>query len=109
LSKPVFECDHGVDDMAEDRSKDQKKDQKKDQNEDRRQQADIQGEGDKRSARRFNEREQEFVEHTDVDEKAKTAKPKNAEEEREMRRAEAKAAERAKEHDPTEVRRKGPQ
>ncbi len=71
-------------------------------------QSDIQGEGDKRSARRFNEHEQEFVQKTDTDEKAREAKPKDADEAEELRRSEAKAAGRAKEHDPDEVRRRGP-
>jgi hypothetical protein len=83
--------------MADDRNKSQ--DPKKGEN---------QGEGDKRAARHFNEKSEEFVKQTDVEQKAKEAKPKDDKEEQELSKAEAKAAQRAKEHDPEEVRRKGP-
>jgi hypothetical protein len=72
------------------------------------QSGDIQGEGDRRSARRFNEESRKFVEKTDVDEKARKARPRDSDEERELTQAEKEAAERAKEHDPNEVRGKGP-
>jgi hypothetical protein len=71
-------------------------------------QQDIQGEGDKRSARRFNQQEEAFVERSDTEALGREAKPKSREEAEELERAEAEAGERAKEHDPNEVRRQGP-
>jgi hypothetical protein len=85
--------------MAEDRDKPQNEPDQK---------GDIQGEGDKRSARRYNEEQREFVEGTDIDEKSRAAAPEDEDEEQELRRAEDEAGKRAKEHDPNEVRRKGP-
>jgi hypothetical protein len=68
---------------------------------------DIQGEGDKRSARKFNEKEQEFVREHDTEELGRKAQPADREEQEALERAEEEAAKRAKEHDPDEVRPKG--
>ncbi len=69
---------------------------------------DIQGEGDKRSARKSNEKKQEFVQEHDTEALAHEAEPADSREQEALEHAEEEAAKRAKEHDPNEVRGKGP-
>ena len=61
----------------------------------------VQGEGDYRSAREFNELEHSFVESGKVDSAARAAAPKSESEEREMLDAEQKGKRRSKGEDPT--------
>ncbi len=56
----------------------------------------VQGEGDYASAKKFDDAEHAFVESGKVDEAAKAAAPRNAEEEAEMRKAEAEGRSHAK-------------
>jgi hypothetical protein len=58
--------------------------------------ADVQGEGDYRSARRYNERSREFVASHDVKKLGRAAAPKSKQEARAMHDAEDKARARAK-------------
>ena len=64
-----------------------------------------QGEGDRKSARRFNETEQQFVESERGREKIRSGdRPKTPEQERELEDAERAAQRRALENDPEESR-----
>ncbi len=60
----------------------------------------VQGEGDYKAARRYNEATKEFVEDNDVDEAARDAKPESVGEQRQMERAEEQGRHRAKDEDP---------
>jgi len=62
--------------------------------------SEVQGEGDYRAARRYNESTREFVKENDVTEAARSAEPESAVEEQQLERAEQKGRERAKEEDP---------
>lgn len=62
--------------------------------------SEVQGEGDYKAARRYNESTREFVKDNDVSEVAREAEPANASEERQMERAEQQGRDRAKEEDP---------
>jgi hypothetical protein len=62
----------------------------------------IQGEGDYRSAREFNEKERTFVGSHDTERLAEEAAPENAEQAAEMERAEREGKERAKPDPETE-------
>lgn len=66
----------------------------------------VQGEGDYRSAREFNELEHSFVESGKVDSAARAAAPKSETEEREMLDAEQKGKRRSRGEDPAVTRRK---
>ena len=57
---------------------------------------DIQGEGNYTAAKEYDEATTQFAKSGKVDEAAKAAKPKNAQEEREMLEAEAKGKSHAK-------------
>ena len=61
---------------------------------------DVQGEGDYKAGRRYNEATREFVEEEDVAEAARDAEPESAGEQQQMERAEQKGRQRAKEEDP---------
>jgi hypothetical protein len=63
-------------------------------------QDDIQGEGDYRAARRYNEATREFVEDEDVAEAARDAEPQSEREQQELERAEQAGRRRAKDEDP---------
>lgn len=54
------------------------------------------GEGNKTAARNYNRKTREFVESTDIEEKARDAEPESEAEERENLRAREKAASRAR-------------
>lgn len=56
----------------------------------------VQGEGDYASARKYNKDTRQFVESGKVDQAAKDSAPRNAQEEAEMRKAEAAGREHAK-------------
>jgi hypothetical protein len=60
----------------------------------------VQGEGDYKSAREFDEAERKFVESGKVDAAARAAAPRSEAEEQEMLDAERKGKSRAKEEDP---------
>jgi len=60
-----------------------------------------QGEGDRESARRFNEDEQKFVQSGRVTEAARQAAPRDANEQQQMQQAEEAAKAHAKDEDPT--------
>ena len=60
-----------------------------------------QGEGDRESARRFNEDEQKFVQSGRVAEAARQAAPRDANEQQQMQQAEEAAKSHAKDEDPT--------
>lgn len=62
------------------------------------------GEGDRESDRRYREHTEEFVESGKVREKAGEAGPGSDEEAEELKRAEDKGRERAKENDPAVTR-----
>jgi len=70
-------------------------DQGKDKSED-----EVQGEGDYRAARRYNEATREFVKDEDVAEAARDAEPKSEREQQQLERAEQAGRERAKDEDP---------
>jgi hypothetical protein len=63
-------------------------------------QGEVQGEGDYRAARRYNEATREFVEDEDVAEAARDAEPKSERERQQLERAEQAGRERAKDEDP---------
>jgi hypothetical protein len=73
--------------MASDKLKDKSQDE-------------VQGEGDYRAARRYNEATREFVEDEDVAEAARDAEPKSEREQQQLERAEQAGRERAKDEDP---------
>ncbi|MHB1215948.1 MAG: hypothetical protein ACYCY9_13285 [Thiobacillus sp.] len=56
----------------------------------------VQGEGDYASAKKFDDAERAFVESGKVEQAAKAAAPRNAQEEEEMRKAEAEGRSHAK-------------
>jgi hypothetical protein len=58
------------------------------------------GEGNYKASREYNEATKRFVESGRVEDAARKAQPKNAQEAAEIERAEAAACERAKEEDP---------
>ena len=60
-----------------------------------------QGEGDRESARRFNEDEQKFVQSGRVTEAARKAAPRDASEQQQMQQAEEAGKSHAKDEDPT--------
>ena len=60
-----------------------------------------QGEGDRESARRFNEDEQKFVQSGRVTEAARNAAPRDASEQQQMQQAEEAGKSHAKDEDPT--------
>lgn len=62
--------------------------------------AEVQGEGDYKAARRYNESAREFVKDSDVTEAARDAEPANAREEQQLEHAERQGRDRAKEEDP---------
>lgn len=61
--------------------------------------AEVQGEGDYKAARRYNESAREFVKDSDVTEAARDAEPANAREEQQLEHAERQGRDRAKEED----------
>jgi ribonuclease D len=62
--------------------------------------SEVQGEGDYKAARRYNEATREFVEDEDVAEAARDAEPQSAGEEQQLERAEQAGRQRAKDEDP---------
>ncbi|MDQ3214664.1 MAG: hypothetical protein M3P99_01080 [Pseudomonadota bacterium] len=60
----------------------------------------VQGEGDYKAARRYNESTREFIKDNDVTEAARDAEPETAAEEQQLERAEQAGRERAKDEDP---------
>ena len=62
--------------------------------------SEVQGEGDYKAARRFNEATREFVKDEDVVEAARDAEPQSAGEEEQLERAEQAGRQRAKDEDP---------
>ena len=62
--------------------------------------SEVQGEGDYKAARRYNEATREFVEEDDVAEAAREAEPQSELEEQQLERAEQAGRERAKDEDP---------
>jgi hypothetical protein len=60
----------------------------------------VQGEGDYRAARRYNEATREFVEDEDVAEAARDAEPQSEREQQQLERAEQAGRQRAKDEDP---------
>ena len=60
----------------------------------------MQGEGDYKAARRYNEATREFVKEEDVAEAARDAEPQSAREEQQMEHAEQAGRQRAKDEDP---------
>jgi hypothetical protein len=60
-----------------------------------------QGEGDRESARRFNEDEQKFVQSGRVPEAARRSTPRDANEAQQMQQAEEAAKSHARDEDPT--------
>ena len=60
----------------------------------------VQGEGDYRAARRYNEATREFVEEEDVAEAARDAEPRSEREQQQLERAEQAGRQRAKDEDP---------
>ncbi len=60
----------------------------------------VQGEGDYKAARRYNEATREFAKDEDVAEAARDAEPKDAQEEQQIEHAEQSGRERAKDEDP---------
>ena len=63
-------------------------------------QSDVQGEGDYKAARRYNEATREYVKGEDVAEAARDAEPQSAGEEQQMEHAEQAGRQRAKDEDP---------
>jgi len=63
-------------------------------------QGEVQGEGDYRAARRYNEATREFVEDEDVAEAARDAEPQSEREQQQLERAEQAGRRRAKDEDP---------
>ena len=62
--------------------------------------SEVQGEGDYKASRRYNEATREFVEEEDVAEAARDAEPQSAREEQQLERAEQAGRQRAKDEDP---------
>lgn len=62
--------------------------------------SDVQGEGDYKAARRYNEATREYVKAENVGEAAREAEPQSAHEEQQMERAEQAGRQRAKDEDP---------
>jgi ribonuclease D len=62
--------------------------------------SEVQGEGDYKAARRYNEATREFVKEEDVSEAARDAEPQDAREEQQMEHAEQAGRQRAKDEDP---------
>lgn len=60
----------------------------------------VQGEGDYKAARRYNEATREFVKEEDVAGAARDAEPQSASEEQPLERAEQAGRQRAKDEDP---------
>ncbi len=60
----------------------------------------VQGEGDYKAARRYNEATRDFVEDEDVAEAARDAEPQSEREQQQLERAEQAGRQRAKEEDP---------
>ncbi len=69
---------------------------------------DLQGEGNYDAARRYDKAQREFVESGQVDDAARKAAPKNAEEAEALRRAEEEGKSRAKDEDPAVSRGQAP-
>ncbi len=62
--------------------------------------SDVQGEGDYKAARRYNEATREFVKEEDVAGAARDAEPQSVDEEQQLERAEQAGRQRAKDEDP---------
>jgi hypothetical protein len=62
--------------------------------------SEVQGEGDYKAARRYNEATREFVKDEDVAGAARDAEPRGADEEQQLERAEQAGRQRAKDEDP---------
>ncbi|HKO68939.1 MAG TPA: hypothetical protein VJU53_14150 [Burkholderiaceae bacterium] len=62
--------------------------------------SEVQGEGDYKAARRYNEATREFIKEEDVAEAARDAAPEDAREEQQMEHAEQAGRQRAKDEDP---------
>ena len=62
--------------------------------------SEVQGEGDYKAARRYNEATREFVAEEDVAEAARDAEPQNPSEEQQLEHAEQAGRARAKDEDP---------
>ncbi|MBA3253363.1 MAG: hypothetical protein M3496_13725 [Pseudomonadota bacterium] len=62
--------------------------------------SEVQGEGDHKAARRYNEATREFVQEEDVAEAARDAQPQSDGEQQQLERAEQVGRERAKDEDP---------
>jgi hypothetical protein len=62
--------------------------------------SEVQGEGDYKAGRRYNEATREYVEENDVSEAARDAEPASANEQQNLERAEQKGRQRAKDEDP---------
>lgn len=60
----------------------------------------VQGEGDYKAARRYNEATRDFVQDEDVAEAARDAEPQSELEEQQLERAEQAGRQRAKDEDP---------
>ncbi len=60
----------------------------------------VQGEGDYKAGRRYNEATREFVSDNDVSKAAREAAPESADEQQQMERAEQQGRQRAKDEDP---------
>lgn len=67
---------------------------------------DLQGEGNYDAARRYDKAQREFVESGRVDDAARKAAPKNADEAEQLRQAEQDGKSRAKDEDPAVSRGK---
>ncbi len=67
---------------------------------------DLQGEGNYDAARRYDKAQREFVESGQVDDAARKAAPKNADEAEQLRQAEQDGKSRAKDEDPAVSRGK---
>ena len=63
----------------------------------------VQGEGDYEAARRYREEVKEYLERSNVDERARAAKPDTAKQERELALAEEQGKTRSKGDDPVDV------
>ena len=63
----------------------------------------VQGEGNYEAARRYREEVKEYLEHSNVDERARAAKPDSAKQERELALAEEQGKSRSKGEDPVDV------
>ena len=63
----------------------------------------VQSEGDYQAAHRYREEVQKFLEHSDVDERARAAAPDSAKQERELALAEEQAKQRSKGEDPADI------